>query len=292
MERAVRTVDLLIDKYGSPLYVRHQIVHSDQVVKRLEKRGAIFVEDINVVPKGSRIVFSAHGSSPDLYEEARKRSLRVIDAVCPLVTKVHWEASHYASEGYFVFYIGHKGHPETIGVLGEVPDTRVELLETVADAQRVQPSQSEKLVVLNQTTLSVDDVKEITECLKERFPGLVVPTGKDICYATQNRQDAVKAMAKMVDLVVVVGSSASSNANRLREVAEKQGVRAYLVSDKDEIDTSWLKGVTTLGITSGASVPEDLVTEVVLFFTHPKVKIEELRLVDESQIHFTLPKYK
>ncbi|OGG30801.1 4-hydroxy-3-methylbut-2-enyl diphosphate reductase [Candidatus Gottesmanbacteria bacterium RIFCSPLOWO2_01_FULL_49_10] len=290
VERAVRTVDLLIEKYGPPLYVRHHIVHNDHVVKRFEKRGVIFVEDLNLVPDGARVVFSAHGSPPSLYELARKRHLQVIDATCPLVTKVHSEAKRFAADGYFIFYVGHKNHPETIGVLEEVVPTQVVLLETIADVWKIQPLQQEKLVVLNQTTLSVDDTKEIIEVLKDRFPNLIMPTGRDICYATQNRQDAVKALAKVVDLVLVVGSPTSSNSNRLKEVAEKQGVKAYLVNNKREIDTTWLKGVRVVGVTSGASVPDELVTALVESFTRVGVEVEELKLVDESRIHFMLPK--
>lgn len=290
VERAVHTVDLLIEKYGPPLYVRHHIVHNDYVVKEFEKRGVIFVEDINVVPEGSRVVFSAHGSPPSLYEQARKRHLQVIDATCPLVTKVHVEAKRFAANGYFIFYIGHKNHPETVGVLGEVVPTQIVLLETIADAQKIQPCQQEKLVILNQTTLGVDDTKEIVEVLKDRFLNAIMPTGRDICYATQNRQDAVKVLAKVVDLVIVVGSPTSSNSNRLKEVAEKQGVKAYLVNDKKEIDPVWFKGVGVLGVTSGASVPDELVTALVKFFSCPGVEVEELRLVDESRIHFMLPK--
>ena len=290
VERAVRTVDLLIEKYGPPLYVRHHIVHNDHVVKGFEKRGVIFVEDLNLVPDGARVVFSAHGSPPSLYELARKRHLQVIDATCPLVTKVHSEAKRFAADGYFIFYVGHKNHPETIGVLEEVVPTQVVLLETIADVWKIQPLQQEKLVVLNQTTLSVDDTKEIIEVLKDRFPNLIMPTGRDICYATQNRQDAVKALAKVVDLVLVVGSPTSSNSNRLKEVAEKQGVKAYLVNNKREIDTTWLKGVRVVGVTSGASVPDELVTALVESFTRVGVEVEELKLVDESRIHFMLPK--
>lgn len=290
VERAVRTVDLLIEKYGPPLYVRHHIVHNDYVVKRFEKRGVIFVEDLNLVPEGARVVFSAHGSPPNLYEQARKRHLQVIDATCPLVTKVHLEAKRYAANGYFIFYIGHKKHPEAVGVLGEVAPAQIVLLETIIDAQNIQPYQQEKLVILNQTTLSIDDTKEIAEVLKDRFPNSIMPAGRDICYATQNRQDAVKALAKVAELILVVGSPSSSNSNRLKEVAEKQGVKAYLVNDKREIDPAWLKGIEALGVTSGASAPDELVTALVASFTRPEVEVEELRLVDESRIHFALPK--
>lgn len=289
VERAVKTVDVLLDTYGPPLYVRHHIVHNDHVIQRLEKRGAIFIEDLQSVPKGSRIVFSAHGSPPNLYQEAQKRGLQVIDATCPLVVKVHQEAMRYARGGYFILYIGHKDHPETVGVMEEVPKEQISLVESISDISRLH-LHTKKVAILNQTTLSVDDTKEIVELLKKRFPSAVTPTGKDICYATQNRQDAVKALAKIVDLVLVVGSPASSNSNRLRDMAEKNKVPAYLINDKTEIQSSWLKSVRTLGITSGASVPEHLVHELVRFLSHPKVQVEELELADESQIHFSLPK--
>jgi 4-hydroxy-3-methylbut-2-enyl diphosphate reductase len=284
VERAVMIVERLLDKFGSSLYVRHAIVHNQQVIEDFEKRGAIFTETLETIPEGARVVFSAHGSPPSLYTEAKRRKLKVIDATCPLVTKVHQEAKRYAEADYFIFYVGHKGHAEAIGVLGEVPKEKVVLIESVAEAESVEPPQVDKLVVLNQTTFSLDDIEEIVDSLKKRFPKLVLPPGKDICYATQNRQEAV--------LILVVGSKASSNSNRLRDVAKEVGVRSYLVEDIEAIQWSWLEGVERLGITSGASAPERLVEEMVVELEkrYPGVTVDEKVVKEEKGINFSLPR--
>lgn len=276
VKRAVDILDQILQKHKPPIYVRHQIIHNRHVISDFKKKGVIFVKDINNIPNGSVVVFSAHGSPPSLYEKAKKKKLQIYDAVCPLVTKVHLEAKKYTKEGYFIFYIGHKNHPEAIGVLGEVSDQSIVLIKTLEDAEKIIPPQTDRLIVLTQTTLSFDDTKQIINCLKRRFTKLIQPPAFDICYATQNRQNAVKALAKKVDLVLVIGSKESSNSNRLREVAEKEGVSSYLINDISEIKNSWFKDVEKLGITAGASAPKYLIDEVVKYFSKPKVKIEEL----------------
>lgn len=276
VKRAVDILDQVLQKHKPPIYVRHQIIHNRHVISDFEKRGVIFVEDINNIPNDSVVVFSAHGNPPDLYRKAKKKRLQIYDAVCPLVTKVHLEAKKYSQQGYFIFYIGHKNHPEAIGVLGEVSDRSIVLIKTPEDAEKIIPPQTDRLIVLTQTTLSFDDTKQIINCLKRRFTKLIQPPAFDICYATQNRQNAVKALAKKVDLVLVIGSKESSNSNRLREVAEKEGVSSYLINDISEIENSWFKDVEKLGITAGASAPKYLIDEIVKYFSKQKVKIEEL----------------
>lgn len=288
VKRAVDIVDLILQKYKPPIYVRHQIVHNSHVISDFKKRGVVFIEDINDIPDGSVVIFSAHGSSPNLYQIAKRKKLKIFDATCPLVNKVHLEAKKYSQQGYFIFYIGHKNHPEAIGVLGEVSDRSVVLIETIGDAEKVISSQTDKLIVLTQTTLSFDDTKEVINRLKRRFPKLIQPPVFDICYATQNRQNAVKELAKKVDLVLVIGSKESSNSNRLREVAENSGKRAYLINDRSEIQPSWLENVENLGITAGASAPKYLIEEVVEYFLKQKVIVEELSVVKEN-IKFPLP---
>lgn len=288
VKRAIDIANLVLQKYKPPIYIRHQIVHNRHVISDFEKKGVIFVEDINNIPNGSVVVFSAHGSSPNLYQIAKRKKLKVFDAICPLVNKVHLEAKKYSQQGYFIFYIGHKNHPEAIGVLGEVSNQSIILIETLEDAEKIIPPQIDKLIVLTQTTLSFDDTKQIINCLKRRFTKLIQPPVFDICYATQNRQNAVKELAKKVDLVLVIGSKESSNSNRLREVVEKSGKRAYLINDKSEIQPSWLEKVENLGITAGASAPKYLINEVIGYFSKQKVKIEELIVVKENT-HFILP---
>jgi len=292
VKRAIEAVEQLLERYGPPLYVRHQIVHNHHVVADFEKRGVIFVVDIQQIPLKARVVFSAHGSPPELYLHAKERELEIIDATCPLVTKVHLEAKKFAREGYFIFYIGHNGHPETVGVLGEVSPDKIVLIETLNQAKKVLPPQTDKLVILNQTTLSFDETEMIVACLKQRFPKVVLPLGKDVCYATQNRQEAVKALAKRVDLILVIGSQISSNSQRLCEVAQTAGVKAFLIEDALAIDPAWLRSTRVLGITSGASVPESLISELVEKFrqNNPYLSIEEMVIKDESQIQFALPK--
>ena len=288
VKRAVDIVNLVLQKYKPPIYIRHQIVHNSHVISDFKKRGVIFIEDINNIPDGSVVIFSAHGSSLNLYQIAKRKKLKIFDAVCPLVNKVHLEAKRYSKQGYFIFYIGHKNHPEAIGVLGEVSNQSIILIETLKEAKKIIPPQTDKLIVLTQTTLSFDDTKQIINCLKRRFIKLIQPPAFDICYATQNRQNAVKELAKKVDLVLVIGSKESSNSNRLREVVEKSGKQAYLIDDKSEIQPSWLEKVENLGITAGASAPKYLIDEMISYFSKQKVKIEELIVVKENT-HFILP---
>lgn len=287
--RAVKIVDLVLKKHGSPIYVRHQIVHNRHIVEDFEKRGAVFIEDLNGVPSRSIVVLSAHGTAPNVYKLAKKKNLKIYDAVCPLVIKVHLEAKRYEKEGYFIFYIGHKNHPEPIGVFGEVSPRSIALVSTLSEAKKIIPPQTERIVILSQTTLSLDDTKEIIGCLKNRFPKLILPPSSDICFSTQNRQNAVKELAKKVELILVVGSKESSNSNRLREVAEKSGIQAYLIDDKSEIKNSWLKNIEKLGISAGASAPENIIQGVIKYLSVNGVEIEEIKTVKEN-INFPLPK--
>ena len=261
VDRAIRTVELALEKFGKPIYVKHAIVPNRHVVRSLVEKGAIFVENPEEIPDGSVVIFSAHGSPPEHYEIARRKNFKLIDATCPLVHKVHREARKFVSQGYHIVYVGHKNHVEAIGVKGEAPD-KIDIIETKEEALSYRPP-SDKLALLTQTTLSVDDTREIIEILRKRFPHIVLPPREDICYATQNRQDAVKRLAMVSDVVLVVGSPESSNSNRLREVAENYGARSYLIEDEEAIDARWLEGVRAVGITSGASTPERLVKRVV-----------------------------
>jgi 4-hydroxy-3-methylbut-2-enyl diphosphate reductase len=261
VNRAIETVKLALKKYGKPIYVKHAIVHNKYVVKELEKEGAIFVEDINSIPNNSIVIFSAHGSPPEHYKIAKEKNLKLIDATCPLVLKVHKEVIEFVNNGYYIIYIGHKNHVEAIGVKGEAPE-RIDIIETKEEALNYIPK-SNKLALLTQTTLSVDDTKEIIQILKRKFPDIVLPKRDDICYATQNRQDAVKKIAKLCELVLVIGSKESSNSNRLKEVAQKSGAKAYLIENYKYIQDEWLVNVKNVGITSGASTPEILVQEVI-----------------------------
>ena len=262
VDRAVVTVEKALDLYGPPVYVRKQIVHNRYVVDTLERRGAVFVDELDEVPEGATVVFSAHGVAPVVHEEARDRGLKTIDATCPLVTKVHSEARRFAAEGYRILLVGHEGHEEVVGTMGEAPTamTLVEHPDAVADLDIGQP---ERLVWLSQTTLSVDETEETVDALRERFPQLVSPPSDDICYATQNRQDAVKALVHEVDAVIVVGSPNSSNSNRLREVASNRGVPAWMVDRAEELQPEWIAGKRHVGVTAGASAPEVLVRQVI-----------------------------
>ena len=263
VDRAVETVELALEKHGAPVYVRHEIVHNRHVVETLAARGAVFVKETDEVPEGAIVVFSAHGVAPTVHESAAERNLQVIDATCPLVTKVHNEAKRFAREDYDILLIGHEGHEEVVGTAGEAPD-HVQLVDGVEGVERVTVRDENKVIWLSQTTLSVDETMEIVARLRGRFPTLQDPPSDDICYATQNRQGAVKAMAPECDLVIVVGSRNSSNSVRLVEVALNAGARAsFLVDYADDIDPAWLAGVTTVGVTSGASVPEILVRGVL-----------------------------
>jgi 4-hydroxy-3-methylbut-2-enyl diphosphate reductase len=288
VERAIDTVEALLEHHGPPVYVRRQIVHNTHVVRRLEERGAIFVESEREVPEGALVVFSAHGVSPQVHANAAARRLRAVDATCPLVTKVHAEARLFASLGYTIVLIGHEGHDEIEGTLGEAPDSIV-LVQSAAEAERVRPPQTERLAYLTQTTLSVDDTAEIVAILRRRFPAIVGPRKDDICYATSNRQDAVKAMLGEIDLLLVIGSANSSNSNRLVEVARSGGVPAYLIEDEHMIDEAWLDGVEVVGVTSGASAPERLVRSVCAWFAATGVTdIRPHRAVAEN-VAFKLP---
>lgn len=262
VDRAIEIVERALQKFGQPIYVRHEIVHNTHVVNDLKARGAIFIEELDEVPAGATLVFSAHGVSQAIQREAERRGFRIFDATCPLVTKVHVEVAKLHKEGYEFIMIGHKGHPEVEGTMGQL-DSGIHLVEDVADVARVQPSQTDKLAVVTQTTLSVDDAAEIAAAIKARFPRIREPKQQDICYATQNRQDAVKLMSRQVDVVVVVGSPTSSNTNRLRELAERLGVPAYMVDDAGELQDAWFAGHARVGVTAGASAPEDLVQGVV-----------------------------
>ncbi len=279
---AIEVVDLALKVHGAPLYVRHAIVHNEHVVRAFENRGVVFVEEIEEIPEGSVVVFSAHGVSPAVREAAARRSLNVIDATCPLVTKVHREAARYAKAGYNMLYIGHRGHVEAEGTMGEAPE-RMTLIDNVEEAEAVDVP-SGKLSVVTQTTLSVDEVERIMDILKRRFPRLETPDKEDICYATTNRQIAVKALAEQSDLVLVVGSTTSSNSNRLREVAETCGTPAYLILEPEDVRDEWKSQFNVIGITSGASTPEESVERILakLLEGNPDATIETLLTVDED----------
>ena len=288
VERAVETVEKALDLYGPPVYVRKQIVHNLHVVRDLEARGAVFVEDERDVPEGETVVFSAHGVAPAVHEHAAAQQLRTLDATCPLVTKVHVQARRYASAGYTIVLIGHAGHEEVVGTMGEAPDSIV-LVETAADVDELDFAAGTRLAYVTQTTLSVDETSEIIAALRRRFPDIHAPKKEDICYATSNRQWAVKEMLPEIDLLLVIGSRNSSNSNRLVETARAGGVAAHLIDDAGEIDEAWLGGVTVAGVTSGASAPEKLVEQVCDWFRERGVsEIEPYRLVDEA-VEFRLP---
>jgi len=262
VDRAIEIVERALQKYGSPIYVRHEIVHNTYVVNDLKSKGAIFIEDLDDVPAGATLVFSAHGVSRAVHDEARRRGFQIFDATCPLVTKVHVEVAKLHALGYEFIMIGHKGHPEVEGTMGQL-DSGIHLVEGVADVARVQPAQSKKLAMVTQTTLSVDDAAQIAAAIKARFPQVREPKQQDICYATQNRQDAVKLLSPQVDLVIVVGSPTSSNSNRLCELAKKLGTASYMVDSAEEMQPEWFEGCQRVGLTAGASAPEVLVRQVI-----------------------------
>jgi len=289
VQRAIDIVEIALQKFGSPIYVRHEIVHNRHVVDRLRAKGVIFVEELSEVPPGSLAIFSAHGVSPTVKNEAKDRGLDVIDATCPLVLRVHNDGGYYASQGREVILIGHAGHPEVEGTLGWLKG-KGRLVSTVEDVAKLEVEDPNKLAYVTQTTLSVDDTKEIIRALTERFPTIVGPDTKEICYATQNRQQAVRELAEMVDLVLVVGAKNSSNSNRLREIPEAKGIPTYLLEEAAELKPEWLKGVKSVGITAGASAPEDLVQELieVLRNQHGMTELATLPGVPED-LHFKLP---
>ncbi len=290
MDRAIEIVELALQRFGPPVYVRHEIVHNRHVVDSLRAKGAVFVDDPADAPPGSLLIYSAHGVSPAVREAAERQGLRTIDATCPLVTKVHVEAQRFDREETEIVLIGHAGHVEVEGTMGHAPE-RMRLVETVADAEALEVEDPDRLAVLTQTTLSVDDTREILEVLRRRFPAIRLPRKDDICYATQNRQNAVKQVARDADLVLVVGAPESSNSNRLVELARKEGVPGHLVQDADDIDPAWLAGADCVAVTAGASAPEVLVEQVVerLRELAPDgAAVETLPVVDEGVV-FQLP---
>jgi 4-hydroxy-3-methylbut-2-enyl diphosphate reductase len=288
VERAVDAVEEALSRWGPPVFVLRQIVHNVHVVRDLEARGAIFVESEGEVPRGGRVVFSAHGVSPAVRKEARTRRLETIDATCPLVAKVHAEARNYAAMGYSIVLVGHAGHEEVEGTTGEAPDA-ISLIESVEDAERVAPPQTDRLVYLTQTTLSVDDTAATIAVLRRRFPAIEAPKREDICYATTNRQRAVKAVLAEIDLLLVIGSQNSSNSNRLVDVSRANGVAAHLIDDRSEIDRAWFAGVESVGVTSGASVPETLVQGVLAWFRAQGVTDFRSRAGAPENVSFRLP---
>ena len=288
VERAIGVVNMALELYGAPVYVRKEIVHNKHVIGELAAKGAIFVEELTEVPEGVVVIFSAHGVAPDVRAGAASKRLRVIDATCPLVTKVHLEATRFAREDRSIILVGHAGHDEIVGTMGEVPD-KIYLVGDTEEAERVQVSDPDRVAVTTQTTLGVDDTREIINVLRRRFPKIVAPPTDDICYATQNRQDAVKELAREAQLVLVIGSDNSSNSRRLREVAEIAGARAYLIEDAGEIDPVWFEGVECVAITAGASAPEYLVQEVVDYFR--KIGVSNFQEVETilERVTFTPP---
>ena len=289
VDRAVQTVERALDLHGAPVYVRKEIVHNKHVVEELAKRGAIFVEEETEVPEGEMVVFSAHGVAPAVHDKSAARGLRTIDATCPLVTKVHVSARRFAADGYTIVMIGHEGHEEVEGTMGEAPESIV-LVQTVEEVESLDIPDPERVAFITQTTLSVDETGEIIAALRAKFPGIVSSKSDDICYATTNRQIAVKQLAHECDLVLVIGSTNSSNSNRLVEVAREHGSASHLIDNQSQVQEQWLEGVETVGITSGASAPEELVEALVeLFRERGAEEVSELRTVHED-VRFMLPK--
>ena len=288
VDRAVQTVEHALELHGAPIYVRKEIVHNKHVVEELTKRGAIFVEEETEVPEGEMVVFSAHGVAPSVHENAAKRRLRTIDATCPLVTKVHVEARKFAQEGYTIILIGHEGHEEVEGTTGEAPDSIV-LVQTEEEVETLEVDDPDRVAYITQTTLSVDETSAIIAALQRKFPNMTGPKTDDICYATTNRQQAVKELARECDLILVIGSTNSSNSVRLVEVAREHGVASHLIDFHHQVQEEWLEGVETVGITSGASAPEDLVEDLVAFFKQRGAEsVSELKTVEED-VRFMLP---
>jgi 4-hydroxy-3-methylbut-2-enyl diphosphate reductase len=289
VDRAIDIVELALRLYGPPVYVRHEIVHNRYVVDSLRAKGAVFVEELSDVPDGMPVIFSAHGVAQSVRKDAQDRGLRVIDATCPLVIKVHQEVHRDHHQGYELILIGHEGHPEVIGTLGQVPD-KIHLISTVEEADRLRVGNPDRLSYVTQTTLSIDECKNIVEALHRRFPNIKGPRQEDICYATQNRQNAVKELARKVDILLVLGSSNSSNSNRLWELGKQSGIRSYLIETYRDIDPGWFSGADAVGITAGASAPEVLVLEVVERLKRLGAsEVEEITIVEED-VEFQLPK--
>ena len=288
VERAIEIVEQALQRYGPPVYVRHEIVHNRHVVEDLRKKGAVFVKEVDEIPAGSVTIFSAHGVSDAVEQAGLARGLDVIDAACPLVTKVHNEGQRYAGKGYEIVLIGHAGHPEVEGTMGRI-NAKVHLISEVEEVEALEPADPEKLAFVTQTTLSVDDTRAVIEALRQRFPAIVGPDTRDICYATQNRQTAVRELAEQVDLVLVVGAKNSSNSNRLREIGEDLGVPSHLIDGPDQIDLAWLEAIESVGITAGASAPEALVQQVIAKLKrHFAVSLDILDGIREN-IQFRLP---
>lgn len=287
--RAIETVEKAIELWGAPIYVKHEIVHNRHVVERLEKLGAIFIEDLIEVPEGERIIYSAHGVSPQVREQAKIRKLIEIDATCGLVTRVHSAAKRFAAKGYRIILIGHKNHVEIIGTKGEAPG-QTTVVESVEDVEVLNFPSDQKLFYTTQTTLSLLDVAEITEALKEKFPQIETLPSSSICYATTNRQMALKEIVHKTDLILIVGDPTSSNSNRLREIGDKHGIPAYLINSKDEIDPKWLKGISAIGLSAGASTPEEVVQECIEYLYTLGVKQKEEVVFTEENVFFQLPK--
>jgi len=289
VDRAIDVVEIALDIYGPPVYVRHEIVHNDHVVHGLRAKGAVFLDDVTEIPEGSVTIFSAHGVSPMVREQAAARNLKVIDATCPLVTKVHLEAVRYAKKGYTIILIGHRNHVEVEGTMGEAPESMI-LVESPEDVPRLKVPESEKLVYLTQTTLSIDDTQAVIDELKKRFPHIEAPPKDDICYATTNRQAAVKEMTERCDMILVIGSPTSSNSNRLVEVAKSRGCEAYLINDSSQMNIEMFKNTNKLGITAGASAPEHLVQDVVRWLEkNSSIEFADLDVIEED-VQFTLPR--
>ncbi|HKY09164.1 MAG TPA: 4-hydroxy-3-methylbut-2-enyl diphosphate reductase [Candidatus Binatia bacterium] len=288
VEMAIATVERALARHGPPLYVFHEIVHNQHVVEDFSARGVRFVQSIDEVPVGARLVFSAHGVAPKVWQQAKEKRLQlIIDATCPLVEKVHREVRKFAAQDYWIILVGHEKHDEIVGTSGEAPE-RIRIVASVEEAEKLAIPNPQKVVALTQTTLSVDDTRQIVDALKRRFPELVTAAKEDICYATQNRQDAVKQLAQEVDLVLVIGSRNSENSNQLCKVARSRGKRAYLIDDHKAIDPAWLEGVKRVGITSGASVPERLVESAADHFRQMGAEVSHIGFVEEN-IHFALP---
>ena len=290
VDRAIEIVEIALERFGAPVYVRHEIVHNRHVVDDLRAKGAVFIDDLSEVPPGSHLIYSAHGVSPAVRREAEERELNVVDATCPLVTKVHVETTRMVKRDVDIVLVGHAGHVEVEGTLGHAED-RMQLVQNVEDVQKLVVKDPNRLGCVTQTTLSIDDTKEIMDALRDRFPEIVLPRKDDICYATQNRQNAVKDLAREADVIIVVGAPESSNSNRLVEVASKLGARSYLVETADEIDPAWIEGVSCVGVTAGASAPEILVTEVIdrlRKLSGDSTSVDSLPAVDEGVV-FQLP---
>ncbi|MBF0448884.1 MAG: 4-hydroxy-3-methylbut-2-enyl diphosphate reductase [Magnetococcales bacterium] len=289
VDRAIAIVEKALEKFGAPIYVRHEIVHNRWVVESLRNKGARFVQELSDVPDGATVIYSAHGVSKAVSQEGKDRPLQVLDATCPLVGKVHREAERLDREGRRVILIGHKGHPEVEGTVGQLAPGKIEVLSRIQEVEQIQLHSNEKMAFITQTTLSLDETAEVVSALKKKFPDIQEPSREDICYATQNRQNAVKALVEKCDLVLVIGAPNSSNSNRLREVAERGGVPAHLIESADDIDLSWFEGVSCLGVTAGASAPEILITGL-LDFLGERVESVELLSITEENLIFPLPR--